>query len=72
MLNNDSKTLTIKKEYVWIFALTLFFAINLNLDWNSNRLVWYGCLALLFVAYLFVFNGKILLKGSRKEFRVEI
>ena len=52
MLNNDSKTLTIKKEYVWIFALTLFFAINLNLDWNSNRLVWYGCLALLFVAYL--------------------
>lgn len=62
MLNNKKSGFYIKTSYLWRVALVVFFSISMNNDWRSSRLVWYGSLALILVAYLAVFKGRALIK----------
>lgn len=47
------------KSFLWSLALTFFFVINMNYDWQANHIVWYGTLAFVFLSYLIAFNGRI-------------
>ena len=45
-----------------MLALTLFFTVNINYDWRTGYLAWYGSLFFVLVSYLYAFNGCIPLK----------
>ena len=52
------------KLHIWTFALTVFFTINMNYDWRTVHIVWYGCLAFLVFSYMITFQGKFLFSNS--------
>lgn len=62
MLTNERSKFTLKNEHLWIFALTLFFAVNMNYDWREGYVAWYGTLAIVFCAYLLTFHGRFPLR----------
>ena len=62
MQNVKASRLTVKRETVWLFALTLFFTINMNYDWRMGYIAWYGTLFLVLISYLYAFEGRIPLK----------
>lgn len=64
MIDKKEKSLVGKKEWVWVVALIIFFTINMNNDWHSSSLLWYGCLMLVVIAYVLAFKGAFLLKFS--------
>lgn len=47
------------RHNLWILALAFFFAVNMNNDWRTDYIIWYGALVFVFGAYLAAFNGKI-------------
>jgi len=55
---------TISRDSLWTIALVIFFAVKLNYDWNRSAIIWYGSLAVLLVAYMFVYNGRFRLTLS--------
>lgn len=66
VINKQKNSFSFSKV-LWMFALTLFFAISMNYDWRNRYLFWYGSLALVFVAYFLVFNKRIVLKNFSFE-----
>jgi len=62
MLNNKTAWATVSLRCFWLPVLTLFFAINMNYDWRTSSLVWYGCLALVCAAYYVGFSARFLIK----------
>ena len=59
MLIGKTAGFSIKMTHLWILALVVFFSVNMNYDWRSEYLVWYGSLALIAATYILAFNGKI-------------
>lgn len=50
--------ISLKKEYLFALALTVFFAVSMNYDWRAGYFAWYGSLLLVFAMYLLTFNGR--------------
>ena len=64
MIAKKEKSMTLKLEMIWSFALTLFFAIKMNYHLSKSSVVWYGTLALVIFAYILVYNGRFRLDLS--------
>lgn len=62
MLNNTGARLVLKKEYLWTIALTIFFIINMNYEWRTGYIAWYGSLSLVMFSYFVTYDGLIQLK----------
>lgn len=61
MSNYEWNVATVKKDFFWIFSLFLFFAVSLNYEWRTGYVVWYGCLLLVAITYLYAFRWQLLL-----------
>ena len=64
MVNDKKVASCAKAPPLWIFALAVFFAVSMNRDWQSIRLIWYGSIAFVAISYLIAFNGKFILSRT--------
>lgn len=63
MQNTTQRSFSFGWKHLWIASLTLFFTINMNYDWRTGYVAWYGVLALLFVSYVLAYNAGVSLKN---------
>ena len=63
MLDNSKKGIRLRLDILWILSLILFFSVEMNYDWRTSRLFWYGSLAFVVITYLIAFRARILLNN---------
>ena len=56
MLNKTGAGLIVKRELLWTIALTVFFTINMNYDWRTGYIAWYGSLLLIAYSYFTIYK----------------
>lgn len=52
---------TLKKQ-IWLLATCVMVAVAFNPDWNSSRIIWWGCIAVFGLSYAFYKEFKINIK----------
>lgn len=52
---------TLKKQ-IWLLATCVMLAVAFNPDWNSSRIIWWGCIAVFGLSYAFYKEFKINIK----------